>query len=554
MPPDFKDLWLRHSNAIVPAAIFLFAFVLRFYYMADGLWHTDSVIMAYAVEKTVESGRLHYMHGIGYPGQVVVASAIFILEKIFLGAQNSEHAITFASVLFGSLSVVAMYFLSKELSKSVFVGVAAASVLSVLPIHLAVSTYAKSHAPELFFLFSSFYFALVAGKKDSRKLKVVAGLFLGTALSIRLTSLQLTPVFFLMFWRKRFPLTLEQKGGLMKFKFTKPVSAVAADLALLIAPAAAVLILMYYPMISSQGISPIVAANQYNRFLGVYSQVFKLSVGWAMISITNMGLVLACAGLIILIRKDRYLGFVLIVWAVASFVYYANVSTTEPRYVIPALSAMVYLMAVALDFIREKINPPVSVILMLAVMYFMFTAIQPIVTYRSDFTGAKEFALQVKGHTEPNAVILVMDESYHIQYYANRTPMTHPGAPSDADVTVFIGKIRTLINEGTPVYAMTTAFSYDSGDGLKLNPTTRQIVNSNTGKTYEKIKIDPATGTVRAPNGLLMQLSGKIMLEVMDNFDLTPVLTYDNEDWHKRDVTLSIQPETLYKLTLPGQA
>ena len=79
---DLKEL-VKDKRLLVPALIFVIAFMPRVYYMNDGLFHTDSVFQAIAVESVVDDFQIKYMHAPGYPGQVVLGSLTYVFFKLF---------------------------------------------------------------------------------------------------------------------------------------------------------------------------------------------------------------------------------------------------------------------------------------------------------------------------------------------------------------------------------------------------------------------------------------------------------------------------------------
>ena len=94
--------------------LFLLNFITGMLFINEGLFHHDSVRLAQAVEKTYKTGRLQPAVR-GRYGLVVVNSLIYL--PFFLLGQNADFATRFSSILFHSLSIVALFLLIKELFK-----------------------------------------------------------------------------------------------------------------------------------------------------------------------------------------------------------------------------------------------------------------------------------------------------------------------------------------------------------------------------------------------------------------------------------------------------
>jgi len=541
----------RNGRYLIPLALFLFAFVPRFFYMSDGLWHTDSVIMAKAVEETFNAKSLAYMHGSGYPGQVVVSVIVYSIHRLLTGVESSEFAVTFVSVLASSLAVVALYFFVREVAESKWTAVFSATIFSVIPVFFSASTFAKSHAAALFFLILSAYLAARSGRTDSIRDRMLSGFCFGFSSAIRFSMLPLAPIIILLHYHKKFPINLVREKGLMKIKLAEGGEKIARDLSYIIIPVLLVLALLYTPMYLRDGFKPIVEAAQYNRFMGVQSYLTNLSLDWAYVSINWLGGLLALGGIVCAFRRNRYLGVVLILWSVMFFIYYANTRTTSPRHVLPSFIPAAILMGIALNELYERVGNIAAALPLLAVMYLMASTIYPIVEYRADFCGPKEFSLKVKELTETNAVILVMDESHHIEYYANRSIRGHPVGGDPNKLGEHMLEIKKLLEDDTPVYAASTTFSYDNPQGLSYDPRSGRIVDAQRGIAYDKVDYDPTTKRVRDPDtGAVLGFTGRYMITLLSNFKLELIGSYPNEDWHKKSIYLNPGEEQLYKLTI----
>jgi hypothetical protein len=90
----------------------------------------------------------------------------------------------------------------------------------------------------------------------------------------------------------------------------------------------------------------------------------------------------------------------------------------------------------------------------------------PLLVFRHDYNGQKHFALFVARHTEPRALIIVMDEAPFIQYYGHRDTLTPP-LGNQEEIDVFIKKINHCFKEDVPVYLVQEGLDYLRRDNLK---------------------------------------------------------------------------------------
>ncbi|MFH0859726.1 MAG: glycosyltransferase family 39 protein [Candidatus Altiarchaeota archaeon] len=493
-----KERWM------IPIAIFVIAFLPRFAYMNDGLFHTDSVIMAIAVENTFKTLNLHYMHPPGYPGQVIIATVLYAIHHALTGAESAEFACTFTSVLLGSLGVVMLYYFVEEFFQSRRAAIFSSLILTVFPVYLSLSTYAKDHATEVFFLLLAAYLSARASRTKSRRLTVLASLACGYAIAIRIVNLLFLPFFMLIYYRES-PVKVKKKGDALRLMLDKNPKAFAEELLTLLLPAALMFLLLYLPMFTSEGIQPLRYVAGYARWLGIFSDVLPTSLEWATISITPLGWLLFAAGFLAYFKREKRKSLVILGWAVAFFLYGGNLGITTPRYVIPALVPVVMFMGVALDVIWGRAGNVASVIVLIILMSWMFFTIQPILEFRSELSGPKAFALEVMKNTEPNALILTMDQSYHIEYYAKRRARGYSVADGAEGMDKMLADVDISLENGTPVYVMTSLFSYPGRE-------------------------------------LLMQ-------KMDQEYNFENVGTFLNEDWHRDSIFSAINNETLLRIS-----
>ncbi|MFH1125954.1 MAG: glycosyltransferase family 39 protein [Candidatus Altiarchaeota archaeon] len=538
------------TDLYIASGLFLIALLLRLRFLNAGLFYTDSVIAAQAAEATYNNWTLHYMHGVGYPGQVVMIVFFYALFKIIAGASTAEFATLFVSFFFASLTVGLIYLLVKKMGGSTFAAVSVALVLNTLPVYLSTSTFGMSHQPACFFIVLSFYLAMLASEFNDLRLKILASASLGWASAIRLESLMMFPLVLLFYWKNNPPTSLTTKEGYLKFRLTQNRDELLKDAAYLLAPMLLILLIPYYPLLSKYGFSTLVGAFEYNRWLGFWVQdLTETVIGWVGLSMTTLGWIMLFFGLVSLFfRKSKYIFLLVFVWC-AYFLVLANTLTVEDRHTIPALIGFTIAIGFGLDWLYRNIHPIVGVAVLLILVGWMFLNVQPILEYRSGFCGPKSFAVTLRDTVEQNSVVIVMDEAPHLQYYGGLAVIGHPLDGNMVEINKSMAEINGYLNNGTAVYLVSSAFVYDTGAGLSYDQTSGTLYNANTKRIYDSIAFNRnAMSITDKSTGVSVGLYGIWQVELFSNFMVLPVKTVENEDWHKGNVESRKYGETIFKI------
>jgi hypothetical protein len=556
-----KALELGRRDIYIAAVLFLLAFSVRYYFKAAGLFHTDSVIGARAAEDTLSTGRLQYLQGdLGYPGESVLNTLTYAVFNLF-GATNAEYSTLFSGVLYGALCVPMIYFLSKKLFNSEHAAVYSALILTFLPVHLSLSTYGKGHGMELFFLLLSAYLAHTAGEVKTLKLKLLASMSLGFTMAIRQTTALFFPAFLLLYWRGNPPLEFKKRRGKAKVKLRHAYAEIALDLAVLIIPAFIVFILFFVPkMMYNPSYSLIEkiqsVSGETNRGFELFSPMLSLSLDWATLSLTWVGWILALAGLYFTWNEDKHTSIALALWFILFFMYLGNIISTSPRFVIPALAVPVMLSAAAIDKIRLKRDQTAAGVVLFILIAWMMYNIYPVIEYRRNYCGPCEFSKKIAEVTEPDAVVIAMDESQHYEYYSKRKTIGHPSGRDLANpykIQESLDYIEGLLLNGTPVYATTQGLGYDIliQDFLAYRKEDMMLLNTQTGQLYSNLKLDIQSSQLYdLQTGVVLPLTGIWGLGLFNRFSVKPVLTVENEDWHHKSITKGVYTAVLYKISL----
>ena len=480
---DLPDFTIEEKWVI--AGLFLFSLLLRLFFMNDGLFHYDSVDFAIQAERTVEELKIHYAHGMGFPGMAILNGLAYGTDALIRGTQSAELSITLLSIIFGAAAVIIFYLFTKELTQDRFIAFTAALLFSITPLFLSVTTYALSHGASVFFSLFAIYLFQKSEQEEEQKWKygliILSGLTLGFAVTIRITNVLYAPLILLLYFKPQ----LEHQGLTLEKPKLKDLVLTAA---LFMSALILVFLLLYWPKLSTGGISFITGQAELAPWLGIYSEMTLFLLGWLNRSVTPLGWVLMLGGIIYALKEKRY-SIVLLVWFVLIAIYFLNLSgVVSPRYLIPLLIPIYIFIATALEWIKSK-NKLVAVVTIVVLVLVMLIPVYPILEFRTQYCGPKEFAYYVQQNTEQDSVVLAMDEWIFLQYYANITTLQHPRDGNETKIKEFLGVIDSYLDNNTPVYIIETGFSYDPGQKVQqaiLTNYNLTLVGSHLNEDYHK--------------------------------------------------------------------
>ena len=136
------------NTSLTGTALFLSAFFFGLYFINEGLFHYDSVILAKAVEDVYRTG--HLQPAVGGRYGIVIINSILYFPFYCLG-QNADLMTRLSSVLFYALSIPSFFIFIKDLFEDHIQGFFAAILLAVTPFYLVPNTYGKEHGMSMFF-------------------------------------------------------------------------------------------------------------------------------------------------------------------------------------------------------------------------------------------------------------------------------------------------------------------------------------------------------------------------------------------------------------------
>ncbi|MFH1849497.1 MAG: glycosyltransferase family 39 protein [archaeon] len=406
----------KRVDILLIVALFVFSLVLRLIFMNAALWHHDSVQFAISTENTLETGRLHGLGG-GKEGMILITTVFYGLAKIF-GARNAEYTVTFVTILFAAGSVSLMYIFTRQLMPGRLAAFASGFMLSVSPIFLANTTYAKSHAFSVFFQLLSAIILIRAIRTDRKAYQVLAGFFLMVSFFMRAENILLLLPFAVMAfcWRRQKTLPLFQLSALAFFTCV-------------------FFAFSYGEFMHSAG---------YNSY-AVQLDSFILPIKWLYLSMTFVGFLLLLLGLLTESNKNLV---PLFAWFAVFFFYFSIVRSSSPRFFIPCLIPVFIICSRGILTISRRYFRTAILILVL-VSSLMIISIYPVISYRHENSGQKALGDLLRSATEPGAKVLIMADDYiFVEYYGNRTPINcYPNELRDR-----YSEIVSMVYNGTPVY------------------------------------------------------------------------------------------------------
>ncbi len=454
----FKNLKKEHYIII---ALFLITIFIRIIFKNGSLYHWDSLKDAIVIEDTLKTGTLQYSYAYGAPGMVAFVFIFYLIDHLITGTMSAEAAYFFATFLTAGLSVVLLYLIGKKVTKDQFTSLAAALILSFNVIFLTVTTYPKTHAIALFFTLMSFYLILEYNKKPKSWLLVVAGACFGLSVAIRvLNVLMILPILFIY-------LNPKKKGNhysIKKYKLSITKAAYFIISSLLI------WFLLFYNKISELGglkkyvDSLIIEQNAAVGWQGLFTESLKISLNYIYKSITIVGLLLLAVGVWYGFKKYKKLSILLLLWIIPSLLYLGNILIPQARFFIIIFPAISIYIALGNKYVYNK-NKLIGILVLIILILTMFITAYPLLNYRHDYSGPKDFALWVKDNTEENAVIIANDLGWFIEYYGGRKVITHPRSGESQEIQIFIEKLKEYSKEGIPIYS--------TEEGLGIDPSQK---------------------------------------------------------------------------------
>lgn len=446
----------------IPFCLFFIMFFIRLSLISKGVYHIDCLILLQQALKTLETGHLQYLSGLGFP-LTVFLGAVFVAVGKFLHFQTPEFWINLTAVVFSSLTVTVFYLFIKEFLNSKPIAIFSSILLSVTPIFLGLSVYGKSHMPCMYFLMQALYFLIIYSKKQQMRYFILAAICFGLMGAARIVDFGLLfiPVSCLIF--------------LMVFKKESLFFSKVKGYILFIGVSFFSLGLFYALMIlGNQGGGFFHEMNgqvEYGfsaNFLGILTPSLLAAGKFLMRSMSWVGVLFSCVGFFILFRRKKVQTIFLILWIVVPVLFYGNLRmTVTSRYFILIMPPLMLGIGVAVNWFYEKKYwvRKLGILIFILLVAHLFLKIYPILKFRHNQATLTEFVQWVETMVEPNAQIIAADEAGFYDYY---TGLSTHGRPTymdktpEQDLKAFQRDMDGYLKQKIPVY-MTTAslYAYD---------------------------------------------------------------------------------------------
>lgn len=432
--------------------LFLVSLALRLYFQNDGLFLYDSVVLAQAVEDTLETGRLHGQIN-GRHGSVLFGLLAYLPDYLITGEASAERALLGANAFWSAAAVPALFFLGNSLLRNAGAAWIAAFLFSLSPIYLSVSTWAKPHGLEVFQIVASF--ALLAGSRSRNTISrlLMASIVMGSAIFCREAALLLLPIYVLMYlqpeiaWRRPF-VRVDPRVWSIRW-----LAAAFMPLALLLA----VSLWFYLGDVVLRTLT--VESQNTVAFPLVPTPILWMALGDLAVQLTPLGIALSIVGVACLTRRANVFAFV-VLGAWAAILYPVGNSPAYWPRLLAVLSPPFFLcLGLGASWLYKR-SRLVALLVVLFVGTHMLYTIVPILSYRRVFSGEKAQALWLREHVPAGGVVIAMDDSIFIDYYAGLETLEYPlGDPAATEK--WIADLKERVLSGTPVYVINSTWNYD---------------------------------------------------------------------------------------------
>ncbi len=459
-----KLSWSKHKKFLVPFLIFLCSLSLRLSLISKGPYNVDTLNLVIQAEKTLETHRLHYLFGSGYPLTVLLAAFFMFFVNLFLPS-DPVFAVNLMSVVLSSISVLFLFYIVQELfgfTEAIFSSV----MFSLCPVFFGLSVYGKSHTPSLFFLLLSLCFLIQHFKSGRAGPLCRAGIFFGAMGAARFQDmilLLLAFCFLLLFypgsqecshvvsWKKRF-------YSLGVFLFFM----------------AGIVVLFHVPLFLqksgqySNNLTRFLRVGLKDSFLGAGPSSLIIAGHHLSYTLTFPGVIIACAGLVKIFQRKKAISIFLVLWIAVPLLFYGNHRfIINPRFLVVLLPPLIIGQSYILAYWARK-NSFVRgcvYVFFCVILFACFSRIYPNVKFRHETELLPDFVRWVEQKTEADSRIIVADEALFFTYYTKQKILrrpTHNIKLSPEELMRFKKTVDNFIESGVPVYATSASiFAYD---------------------------------------------------------------------------------------------
>ncbi|MCD4759328.1 glycosyltransferase family 39 protein [archaeon] len=460
---------ILNNEKFIIISLFLFAFLLRIIFKNAGLFHFDSYADARTVEQIFERGSMQYSYAYGAPTAMILTFLFFMIDKLIFGATQAENTYFFVNFLTAALSVALIYIIAKKITRNTFVGIVSALIFAVNPVFLAVTTYPKTHSISIFFALLGGLLLLKAADKNSLKLLILSGLSFGLNIGTRPDGVLYLIPFILLYIDPK----IKNKALILKKDRLTLKKILTFIISVIIPP-----LILFLPWFLDKGIADFLRALNPQTELRLDRGESNLGTAFSNITtaLTWLGIAFAALGSLYLYIKNRKLVLITLLLWFALFFFSLGLTlpenTSYARFFIPTMIPLTILAATGLRAIYRK-NKLITLLVILFLLGSTFAVAYPIISYRHEHSGTKDFAIYAEENTEENAVVMTNDLGFFIQYYGNRTIIIHPRTGNLNEIDEFMEELKEYVDQGIQIYSTEEGFGIDPGQGV-LNAITQE--------------------------------------------------------------------------------
>lgn len=433
------------SRGAIAAVLFAATAAFLYAFRNEGIFHLDAVFLAQAVEAIYA----HEPWDTSWRFGAVLADAV-VYFPFWLAGESAERATVLSSILFHACSIPMAFLFLERLSGTRLLAALSAGLLAFAPQYTITNTFGKEYGLAIFLTTTAFWLALEARERGSAAHAAVSAFIFALSYIVWEGLLAITPAYLLVLVAPRLerPVLTRRSGRIAAGALLGFAAGLALDLSTSL-----------FAMLQTYR-----SSGQMTAFRGIASPVLSFAIadlvqflGWPFLAASAMGLGLAS-------WQPRYRAVLPIaVLLVLSLAFYGNLSTYGPRYLVVCTLGLSMLAGVAFDFLSRRPMPVrvPSLALYAFIIGSMIAVSYPQLAARHTYNGAKRYAQMVAELTEPESLIIVMDDARFIQYYAGRATMAHP-IGDRAATQEWIASVREALERG-PVYVTESGLSYDPG-------------------------------------------------------------------------------------------
>jgi hypothetical protein len=443
--------FLKRFQPFIPLFILTYGLYLHSSFISKGPVTVDCLSLVIQSEKMLETFRLKFLFGTGYPVMVLLGG-LFTAAGRFLGLGDPVFMVNMVSVIFSSFAALAFYYLVRKAAGELS-AVLSAFLFLFNPIILDVSSYGINHMPSLFFFLAGLLALDHFHDKRNGRMLFLSGLCFGLMGGTRLQDLILTFPFILFFYY--FGLSTR-----------RPIDRPYRTLYLMVVVTiiAATVVLFHLPFLLTDNVQyfdqlgTFFKAGLFENFKGFFSSSLLASGQYYFWSLSWAGVAWWVLGNIYLARNNPKALALTVLWWAGPLLFYGNLITTVPRFLSVTLPGFIIPIAVLLAHFLRKNNRWGRI---LAGASFLFMVIQPlantqeVLRRRHQHSLAAEFYTWIREVTPPDASIICSDDALFITYYSGRSRLEKPAGArhlTREELDAFQQELNEALGKNVPVY------------------------------------------------------------------------------------------------------